>query len=217
MPSIARTKEVVMKVATLAGEPLSVDDLSLIKTGPVMVKINCRDPYKLRGFVKIFFNKMGYEIKFVLEKYEDKSNLPPCLPHKHQDHMEEEDNDDSEDEDSDMKHKKGSGKEHVEQGKLFCSEAGKSSDSRAQKEVVEMDLDNLQETYSDGTPSEGVLKVVEKDFVKSGARDTINIHDVVEMVAMSEMVNVATKAVAVEEINPADLSLDAATKHHLTQ
>jgi hypothetical protein len=62
-----------------------------------------------------------------------------------------------------------------------------------------------------------VLKVVEKDFVKSGARDTINIHDVVEMVAMSEMVNVATKAVAVEEINHADLSLDTATKHHLTQ
>jgi hypothetical protein len=119
MPSIARTKEVVVKVATLAGEPLSVDDLSLIKTGPVMVKINCRDPYKLRGFVKIFFNKMGYEIKFVLEKYEDKSNLPPCLPHKHQDHMEEEDNDDSEDEDSDRKHKKGSVKNMWSKGSSF--------------------------------------------------------------------------------------------------
>jgi hypothetical protein len=54
LPSIAFTKEVVMKVASLAGEPLMVDELSLIKTCPVLVKMNCRDPHKLRGFVKIF-------------------------------------------------------------------------------------------------------------------------------------------------------------------
>jgi hypothetical protein len=44
-----------MKVATLAGEPVVVDELSLIETGPVRVKLNCRDPLKLRGFVTIFF------------------------------------------------------------------------------------------------------------------------------------------------------------------
>jgi hypothetical protein len=40
LPSIACNKEVVMKIATLAGEPLEVDELSLIKTGPMLVKMN---------------------------------------------------------------------------------------------------------------------------------------------------------------------------------
>jgi hypothetical protein len=32
----------------------------------------------LRGFVRLFFNKMGYEVWFVSEKYKDKSSfLPP--------------------------------------------------------------------------------------------------------------------------------------------
>jgi hypothetical protein len=62
-----------MKVSTLAGEPLLVDELSLIKTSPVRVKMNVRDPIKLKGFVTIFINKVGYEISFVSDKYKDKS------------------------------------------------------------------------------------------------------------------------------------------------
>jgi hypothetical protein len=68
MPSIAHKEEVVKKVATLAGEPLVVDELRLVQTGPVLVKMNCRDPAKLRGFVRIFFNLAGYDIRFVSEK-----------------------------------------------------------------------------------------------------------------------------------------------------
>jgi hypothetical protein len=52
---VACKEDVVMKVATLAGEPVVVDELSLIETSPVRVKLNCRDPLKLRGFVTIFF------------------------------------------------------------------------------------------------------------------------------------------------------------------
>jgi hypothetical protein len=62
LPSIAYKEEVVMKVATLAGEPLFVDELSLIKTGLVRVKMNCRDPLMLWSFVRIFFNKEGHMI-----------------------------------------------------------------------------------------------------------------------------------------------------------
>jgi hypothetical protein len=43
-----------MKIVTLAREPLVVDELRLIKTGPVRVKLNCRDPLKLRRFVRFF-------------------------------------------------------------------------------------------------------------------------------------------------------------------
>jgi hypothetical protein len=70
-----------MKVASLAGEPLVVDELSLIKTSPVRVNLNCRDPSKLTGFVKIFFNKVGYKIRFISEKLKEKPDKPPPSPH----------------------------------------------------------------------------------------------------------------------------------------
>jgi hypothetical protein len=54
LPAIACKEDVVMKIATLAREPLVVDELRLIKTGPVRVKLNCRDPLKLRRFVRFF-------------------------------------------------------------------------------------------------------------------------------------------------------------------
>jgi hypothetical protein len=82
LPGIACKKEVVMKVASLAGEPMVVDELSLIKTGPVRVKLNCKDPLKLRGFVAIFINNIGYVIGFMSEKYKDKPIFPPSSPHK---------------------------------------------------------------------------------------------------------------------------------------
>jgi hypothetical protein len=80
LPVKACKEYVVMKVATLAGEPLLVDELSLIKVGPVRVKMNCRDPLRLRGIVRIFFNKIGHDIKFVSEKYKDKESGPPSPP-----------------------------------------------------------------------------------------------------------------------------------------
>jgi hypothetical protein len=82
LPGIACKREVVMKVAMLVGEPVVVDELSLIKTGPVRVKINCKDPYRLRSFVKFFFNNLGYDICFVSEKFKDNSSRPPSPPSK---------------------------------------------------------------------------------------------------------------------------------------
>jgi hypothetical protein len=80
LPSIACNKKVMMKVATLVGESLEMDELSLIKIWPMLVRMNCRDPYKLRGFVKTLFNKIVYEIRFLFEKYKDKTLLPPPPP-----------------------------------------------------------------------------------------------------------------------------------------
>jgi hypothetical protein len=119
-----------MKVATLAGEPLEVDELSLIKTGPVLVKMNCRDPFKLRGFVKIFFNKVGYEIRFLLEKYKDKGHIPPSPPHGDPHDEEEEDESEDSNDDSDMKHKRKSDKGQKDQGQVQGPHLGKSSNSK---------------------------------------------------------------------------------------
>jgi hypothetical protein len=98
----------VRKVATLVGEPLVVDELSLIKTGPVRVKLNYRDPSKLRDFVKIFFNKVGHNICFVYENYKDKlmPRFPQPLDNKDDDVEEGEEEEEDVDSDSDRKHKK---------------------------------------------------------------------------------------------------------------
>jgi hypothetical protein len=44
-----------------------VDEFSLIRYEPARVRVNCRDPAKLRGIVEIFFNGVGHEIRFEAE------------------------------------------------------------------------------------------------------------------------------------------------------
>jgi hypothetical protein len=108
VPAIALKEEVIMKIASQVGDPILVDELSLIKASPVRVKMYCRDPTKLRGFVKIFFNRVGYEVIFIVEKYKDNVSFPPSPPDGKKEFRddEEEDGDESEEEDSDIKHKR---------------------------------------------------------------------------------------------------------------
>lgn len=75
LPCFAKLEDVVKEVVGLAAEPIIVDELSLIRTGPVRVKVRCRDPAQLRGFVEIFFNTIGYEIRFVAEGLHGKKNF----------------------------------------------------------------------------------------------------------------------------------------------
>lgn len=74
IPSFAREEDIVKDLAALAVEPIKVDMTTLNKDGPVRVKVNCRDPNKLRGFVEVFFNKVGYELRFVAEGFNGKSH-----------------------------------------------------------------------------------------------------------------------------------------------
>uniref|UniRef100_A0A804R877 CCHC-type domain-containing protein n=2 Tax=Zea mays TaxID=4577 RepID=A0A804R877_MAIZE len=67
IPEKAREKIIVKEVASLVGKPVTVDELSLIKDGPVRVQVLCRDPSRIRGLVEVFFNKTGYELKFLVE------------------------------------------------------------------------------------------------------------------------------------------------------
>jgi hypothetical protein len=67
IPEKAREKIIVKEVASLVGKPVIVDELSLIKDGPVRVQVLCRDPSRIRGLVEVFFNKTGYELKFLVE------------------------------------------------------------------------------------------------------------------------------------------------------
>lgn len=55
---------------------LAVDEVSLIKEGPVRVKLRARDVAAFRGFVEIFIDGPCYEIKFVAERPTTKSQGP---------------------------------------------------------------------------------------------------------------------------------------------
>lgn len=55
-------------MTSLVAEPIKVDVDSLKKEGPVRVRVNCRDPAKQHtGYVEVFFNSVGYELKFFAE------------------------------------------------------------------------------------------------------------------------------------------------------
>jgi hypothetical protein len=103
-------EEIVVKVASLAGDPILVDELSLIKTGPVRVKINCTNLTTLRGFVRIFFNMIGYQIRFVFEKYKEKNSTPPPPPPNSRFDEDGEEREEDSDDDNDRKHRKVQGK-----------------------------------------------------------------------------------------------------------
>ncbi|TVU23471.1 hypothetical protein EJB05_25840, partial [Eragrostis curvula] len=122
IPPMAKDVGIVSEIATLAGEPLVVDELSLVRAGPVRVKMNCRDPSKLRGFVEIFFNSVGHEVRFLSEDYKSKSNHPPPPP-SNKDYMEE---DDDEADDLDEEEDTNISKEHKKKEKPVAQGSGKS-------------------------------------------------------------------------------------------
>lgn len=72
IPSAAREVSAVKGIASLVGQPVAVDELSLIRDEPVRVRVNCREPAVIRCIIEIFFNKEGHEVKFVAEGYEDR-------------------------------------------------------------------------------------------------------------------------------------------------
>lgn len=73
IPDFAKDEEIVRDLASLAAEPVKVDTASLKGEGPVRVSVKCRDPAKLRGFLEVFFNGVGYEIKFAAEGSQERN------------------------------------------------------------------------------------------------------------------------------------------------
>lgn len=68
IPDFAREAEAVKEAVGLVAEPLVVDELSLIRDGPVRVQSRCRNPGAIRGSIEIFFNGEGTFIGFEVEK-----------------------------------------------------------------------------------------------------------------------------------------------------
>jgi hypothetical protein len=79
IPDEARSVDVVTATPELVGEVVVVDEVSLIKVGPVRAKIRARDIDMIRGFVEISTKGEGFDIKFVPEatKKKMRKEAPP--------------------------------------------------------------------------------------------------------------------------------------------
>ncbi|KAI4965443.1 hypothetical protein ZWY2020_054582 [Hordeum vulgare] len=60
--------------------PLVVDEISLIRLGPVRMKFGCKVPDKMNGFVQVWFNHEGYNIKFEVEQLPKRPRDGPTVP-----------------------------------------------------------------------------------------------------------------------------------------
>jgi len=93
VPDQALNTEAVTLIAELAGEVVAVDELSIIKEGPVRVRLRARDVSKLKGFVEIFVDGVGYEVKFIPELKQRPTAPPPPTQGKPDDDEDMEDDD----------------------------------------------------------------------------------------------------------------------------
>lgn len=67
VPGIAREVEVVKEIAAVVAEPLVVDELSLVRAGPVHVQARCKSPEAIHGSIAFYFNGEGIKIRFEVE------------------------------------------------------------------------------------------------------------------------------------------------------
>ena len=68
IPEKHRKMERIKEAFKMLGRPIMVDELSLIRLGPVRMKLACKAPEKLNGMVEVWFNHEGYQIKVELER-----------------------------------------------------------------------------------------------------------------------------------------------------
>jgi hypothetical protein len=67
----AQKKDIIKKVSYLVGDPLEVDEESLMKGMAVRVKVLCKDALKIEGSTLVYFNKQGHMTTWWSEKMEN--------------------------------------------------------------------------------------------------------------------------------------------------
>jgi hypothetical protein len=67
IPGMAKDVESMKEIATLVVEPIVVDEVSLIKPGPVRVQGRCRTPSLIKCSIEVFFNGTRIPNGFELE------------------------------------------------------------------------------------------------------------------------------------------------------
>jgi hypothetical protein len=67
IPDLAKEEEAVKEIVGLVGEPLVVNELSLVRARPVGVQSRCRNPGAIKGSIEIFSDGVGTFIRFEAE------------------------------------------------------------------------------------------------------------------------------------------------------
>ncbi|CAL4989033.1 unnamed protein product [Urochloa decumbens] len=148
VPDKAKSVEAVTLIAELAGDVVVVDEMSLIREGPIRVKLKVRELTRVRGFVEIFIEGIGYEVRFVPEdvRSQQKRDPPRPPPKKPDDFSEDLEDDDLLDSDEDRAPRKASGKRHTRSSEY--QHKGEQSKSK-QLDAMEAEL----ETQKEGSPA----------------------------------------------------------------
>ncbi|CAN6226493.1 unnamed protein product [Urochloa humidicola] len=138
IPPRALNVEAVTLIAELAGEVVVVDELSLIKEGPVRVKLRVRELQSIRGIIEIFFEGVGYDIKFMPErkKEEAQSRKPPPPPPTNR-RKRGDDTEDEEEEEPGWRRNRNEGQENVNSQKFSSQGQGhQASGAKQCKDLV---------------------------------------------------------------------------------
>jgi hypothetical protein len=67
VPYWARKERAVEEVAYLVGDFEEVDKAPLPGLGPIRAKVSCKDPKEIKGASKVYFNKRGFMISWLVE------------------------------------------------------------------------------------------------------------------------------------------------------
>lgn len=59
IPIPAKTVELVKEIVSTVGEPVEVDEISLMRVDSVRVKVLSRDPSNINYYVEVFINSVG--------------------------------------------------------------------------------------------------------------------------------------------------------------
>lgn len=159
VPDIARTETAVKLVAELAGEVIVVDELSLIREGPVRVKLRAREIDKIRGNVEVFIEDQGVNFKFVPENPPNRSKFQKGESSKNtdEDHSEEEEEDEDNkltewekmkrEYEAKLKNETQKSSENTDQGGYKSRDGGK--DDRKSQEKAKDDNNQSKDVSSD--------------------------------------------------------------------
>jgi hypothetical protein len=67
VPYWARKERAVEEVAYLVGDFEEVDKAPLPGLGPIRAKVSCKDPKEIKGASKVYFNKRGFMVSWLVE------------------------------------------------------------------------------------------------------------------------------------------------------
>lgn len=93
IPHWAKKERAVEEVAYLVGDFEEIDLSTLPGLGPIRVKVSCKDPNQIKGASKVYFNKSGFMVSWLVEseKAQDSKNAnKENFEHKEDEEEEEE-------------------------------------------------------------------------------------------------------------------------------